>query len=392
MSDYTKLLITMKKSKSIDEVISNLNKFADFDLLYISVFFIILLRGYYDKFSMINYDLMIYDSKQNIIKKINKYDEESIYKYTIDKNIVIFLKHIDTKQCILFDYIYRKFNYDIYYVSDYINMEYNMEYNMYYFDIYSQKSNNKNNNKRIIHKNNHEKIIDKNILHKSFLKFKSNFYWIKLKNNKKYIIYKLNVNIKFIALIEILKLNNSIMYTCYKEILATSKRHPPAKNDNKFIYGKVIEKCLGSAFTQIGFKCIDLDNKHKHGSEYKNDIELLGINISIKAKLNKGGDIILINKKSKVEHKIDMNTIVCVINEGMLYFIPFNIIDEKHIKNDAGTISYKGSVFKLINNEFNQYIYKFPELCEEDKQKIENIQEYINIHEHLYNNIKNLFA
>jgi hypothetical protein len=126
------------------------------------------------------------------------------------------------------------------------------------------------------------------------------------------------------------------------------------------------------------------------GSEYKNDIRMFDIDISIKAKLNKGGNIILINKKSTSEHLIKIQTIVCIINERKLYFIPSDIVDnELYVIQDAGCISYKGTLITMMNKKYKQYIYEFPELNDEYKNKLTTVTQ-IDIYSMLLKELDNL--
>jgi hypothetical protein len=192
------------------------------------------------------------------------------------------------------------------------------------------------------------------------------------------------------SIIEILNLNETIMNNCLFECVSISKNYPPQKNEYKFIYGKLVEISLLNAFIDIGFKCIDLDKNHKIGSEYKNDISIFKNKFSIKAKLNKGGDVILINKKSTIKHKVDINIMLFVINEGKLYIFPSNFSNSininDYIKEDSGCISYKSKLFTFINKNNKEYIYTFPKLDEEQKKILNDIKEK-DIMNDLYNNI-----
>ena len=183
-------------------------------------------------------------------------------------------------------------------------------------------------------------------------------------------------NHKFKSIISILNSNEEIMKNCLFEVLKISKKYPPQKNEMKFIYGKLIEKSLIRSFDKIGFDVTDLDDSHSIGSEYKNDIKMLGVDISIKGKLNKGGNVILINKKSTSAHNINIHLLLCVINEKKLYFIPNNMVDKKkYVKEDSGCISYKSSLFTYINKFHEEYIYTFPDLSEEKMMEISLIEE-----------------
>src|SRR3989344_7789763 len=92
------------------------------------------------------------------------------------------------------------------------------------------------------------------------------------------------------------------MEDCYIEIRRILKKFPPSKNENKFIYGKLIEKSIITHINKI-ISCTNLDNNHKYGSEYKNDCLLLNTLYSIKAQKQKS-DVILINKHNKQIHSI----------------------------------------------------------------------------------------
>lgn len=192
------------------------------------------------------------------------------------------------------------------------------------------------------------------------------------------------------SIIQILKLNEDIMRNCFYECVSISKNFPPQKNEYKFIYGKLVEISLINAFTNIGINCIDLDKNHKSGSEYKNDISIFKNKFSIKAKLNKGGDVILINKKSTTKHNVSINIMLVVINEGKLYIFPSNFDDSininEYIKEDSGVISYKSKLFSLINKKYKDYIYSFPELDEKQKDLLSNITEQ-DIMNNLYKDI-----
>lgn len=183
------------------------------------------------------------------------------------------------------------------------------------------------------------------------------------------------INNKFKAVIEILEQYPSIMRECLFQLYKISILYNPQKNENKFIYGKLIEKSLIHVLDQIGFKVTDLDDNHTVGSEYKNDISLLNVNISIKGKLKKGGDVILINKKSTSKHKINMQLLLCVIQEHKLYFIPSSIVDNSaYVKEDAGCISYKSKLFTMIDKKYNEYIYTFPDLLEDEKNTLSTLK------------------
>jgi hypothetical protein len=213
----------------------------------------------------------------------------------------------------------------------------------------------------------------------------SNNYWNLIRTKKKTIIEFSKINNKMLSIIILINNEYDIMERCYFEILSTAKKFPPAKNENKFVYGKLIEKALINAFIKCGFNCIDLDSKHTVGSEYKNDIRMLNMDISIKALKNKGSSIVLINKNGKKTHNVDnIQMILCIINEGKLYFIPNNLIDNDIYVNDSDSqISYRSKLITMFENKYEKYIYNFPKLSKEYQDKLELITE-ISIYDKLY--------
>jgi len=210
-------------------------------------------------------------------------------------------------------------------------------------------------------------------------------YWNLIRTKKKTIIEFSKINNKMLSIIILINYEYDIMERCYFEILSTAKKFPPAKNENKFVYGKLIEKALINAFIKCGFNCIDLDSKHTVGSEYKNDIRMLNMDISIKALKNKGSSIVLINKNGKKTHNVDnIQMILCIINEGKLYFIPNNLIDNDIYVNDSDSqISYRSKLITMFENKYEKYIYNFPKLSKEYQDKLELITE-ISIYDKLY--------
>jgi hypothetical protein len=200
-------------------------------------------------------------------------------------------------------------------------------------------------------------------------------------NNKKMI--KSQTKESCLNLIKILnnKKNSKNMEKCYYNILKISKLFPPAKNENKFIYGKLIELQLIKTFNHF-FICNDLDKNHKYGSEYKNDCEINGNKFSIKASKNTS-NVIILNKHNKSYHKIDTNFIICNIEKKKLYIFPSLIIKKEYIINKESHIYFKSSLFKYLEKNNNNYIYDFPELIKESKKKIEDVKE-VNIYQYLY--------
>jgi len=204
---------------------------------------------------------------------------------------------------------------------------------------------------------------------------------IKIQKWYRMINEKIKTKCKFI--VNFLSTHSEIMNKCFMEISLICTKFPPRKNENKFIYGKLSEKALLTAFNSIKFNCIDLDVSHSSGSEYKNDIKMLKLKFSIKTQKNKGG-VILINTLSTTKHNINMTLMLCCIETRKLYIIPSTIVNQKtYLKKDAGSFSYKGSLFTWIDKNHPEYIYKFPELNSEQKTIITNTKEVI-IYDYLY--------
>ena len=182
-----------------------------------------------------------------------------------------------------------------------------------------------------------------------------------------------------------LKENKDTLRKCHYEFKIISKKFPPQKNEYKFIYGKLGEIALINMFSKIGINVKDLDVGHKIGSEYKNDIQINNTKISIKVKLNNKGDVIMINCKSRNDNNLDdINTIVVVINSGLIYVIPKTFNTDSYIKRDAGCISYKSKLFTHITNNYPEYIYKFPDLLPEEVLKLEETVD-VDIYNQLFN-------
>jgi hypothetical protein len=160
------------------------------------------------------------------------------------------------------------------------------------------------------------------------------------KFNNNYLNYNNQINSK------ILKHNeehNKLFIKC-KKIYRT---YPPSKNENKFIFGNLIQLSVIDFFNQIFRKCIDLDELHTFGSEFKNDCILYLTNnvkyyLSIKCKSKKQGDIIIINKHhNNINHLKKLQnliTIVIIVESNDILIINHNLIDKKYIKE--GPLGY----------------------------------------------------
>lgn len=184
-----------------------------------------------------------------------------------------------------------------------------------------------------------------------------------------------------LKLIAALNANPNAMRSCLFEIKKILSKFPPAKNENKFIYGKLGERSLNKAFSTFSV-CEDLDASHASGSEYKNDCKIFDTCYSIKISKN-GGAVTLINKNNKAEHVIDHNFIICHIEKKKLYIFPSSVIPEKFVKDSGPKIDYKPALFKYMDETTPQHVYSFPELTEDQENKLREEKE-INIYELLY--------
>ena len=158
--------------------------------------------------------------------------------------------------------------------------------------------------------------------------------------------------------------NNDVFIKCHK----IYKQIPPAKNENKFAFGILIQMSIIDCLNKLFYKCEDLDNNHSYGSEYKNDCclyldEIIKVNISIKAKSKKSGNIIIINNySSKKERNLsDLITIILIIETNMILILPHLIIPEEFIINNDANIIYKGSLINYIIKNKPELLIKLKE-------------------------------
>lgn len=193
------------------------------------------------------------------------------------------------------------------------------------------------------------------------------------------------------GLIKKLSDNDIMMDVCIAKIHQVMREFPPARNENKFIYGKVIEKILIYFFHQME-PCRELDLDISCGSMYKNDVIFLESGVSCSIKVSKNGtDVILVNKKSSAMHPLD-NTcfIICVLKTNRIYFIVHTKEEfDGFVKDDHGTISYKKSIFAYMESNHKDMIYQFP-----DGPQLQSIMsQYIperNLYEQEFSRIMNI--
>ena len=182
------------------------------------------------------------------------------------------------------------------------------------------------------------------------------------------------------SILEHTNIHNNFFIVC----LEISKKYKPSKNEYKFSFGGLIQSKLISLLDNVFYKCDDLDKKHTHGAEYKVDCclsisESQKFNISIKAKLNKTGSIILINKNSngKTYNLSNLITVVVIIETRDILIISHNDVDDKYIQNNQANIKYRSSLIT--------HIYKTKPECIISLQKNEKYDNFI---KNDYDNIK----
>lgn len=153
---------------------------------------------------------------------------------------------------------------------------------------------------------------------------------------------------------------------CIQKILI---ENPPAKNENKFTYGKLVEYGVFNLIQKIGLQCIDLDKKQKVGSEFKNDCIIENLFFSVKT-LKNYNDIILINKNSNNrKYSTKTNYLLCVIEQAKLYLFPSFLYREQDfiVDNDAN-ITMKKYIFNYLEDKYPEYVVTLPELTQLQKE------------------------
>lgn len=166
------------------------------------------------------------------------------------------------------------------------------------------------------------------------------------------------------------------------EIKKTLTLFPPAKNENKFPYGLIIEQIIIDLLGKIGITT-HLDKQHKVGSEYKNDARIFDDNFSVKASANIGSAITLINKNNVSSHSVgDVNLITIFSRDGIITALPLCEVEDGYIENKDACIRLKGSFYKKYVKDTN-YEFKLPDLTDEQKIHIASLKE-ISYADYLY--------
>lgn len=192
-------------------------------------------------------------------------------------------------------------------------------------------------------------------------------------------IYENIMLIKFKILSE-KYLHNDFFIKCF----TISKKYNPAKNEYKFIYGGLIQKCMINLLNKLFYSCVDLDQQHSHGAEYKVDCKLnitksTSFKLSIKAKKNKNGKIIIINKfrNNRYYSLNNLITIIVILETKDIIIIPRKYIDDIYIEDNDSNISFKSSLITNLYKKNSEFIIH---LCQNEK--------FIKFYEDEYPNIK----
>ena len=168
------------------------------------------------------------------------------------------------------------------------------------------------------------------------------------------------------------------------------RKFPPAKNENKFIYGKLAEKAIIDTIQMCnGLSAIDLDKTHTMGSEYKNDVNVTHHPTSTthpySIKVSKsGGKITLINCRNTNKHNVDgLSMIVGHIQLERIYIFDHGPDFERFLTADGASVDYKQSIFTYLKT-CPQYTVQLPPLSEQQKEILEGVNE-VDPYDYLYN-------
>ena len=183
-------------------------------------------------------------------------------------------------------------------------------------------------------------------------------------------------------------LENSILAETNYQLHSIIKAYPPAKNENKFTYGKLIEFTIYDLIKNFT-ECEDLDEKCKVGSSYKYDCKVFGEKISIKGKKNKTNTTLINKSSNNVTHNIESGIyMIVVIESNNIYIFPGSIIKKEYIKESTGRIDLKCKFLTYLEKHHSsEYIFKLPELNAEYIKHLSNICP-ININEIAYKILK----
>ena len=159
---------------------------------------------------------------------------------------------------------------------------------------------------------------------------------------------------------KILRENQKKLICFWKEIMVILKRHPPAENANKFIYGKCCE-ISGNEILFSKWDPKDMDEGAKKGASFRDDLSIAidnhDIKFSIKTSKNKS-TIILTNKRGDEEHvkRLEgMNLVIYSISELSIYFVPYVFLCD-YIKDGPATTKLSSEIFSFMKKNHAEFV------------------------------------
>jgi len=209
--------------------------------------------------------------------------------------------------------------------------------------------------------------------------------------------------------------NQSDLCIFFKKSHIVKQRIPPILNENKMVYGKLIELLFIEYLNKIfDGGCSELDKKTNIGSSYMNDCNIRfnnehSMKLSIKVSAQ-GGDIILINKhNNNINYNSSMEeliTLVIRLDKCELLILPHVLVLnwEKEYKrnifrNNQANLKYGSPLFTLFygkignrlpQGEIDKYKISLDNMCDFEKYK-KNVIEKLEVCDWRYHIFKILF-
>jgi len=202
--------------------------------------------------------------------------------------------------------------------------------------------------------------------------------------------------IKILELNELIRRNPEMQDRFWRKMIKILKSYPPAKNENKFLYGKIGEiSFINDIIKKLFPESVELDEAVSMGSCYMNDVSVRdkGYKLDLSIKITKNiSSIILINKNSSLpDDKYNiMDCCVILINIKLMsiFILPISIVKE-YLKYTGPNIKLRSAVWKYILKNHPEFICKFHMTRVELEKKYPELQE-INekkIYEKLYSEL-----
>lgn len=164
----------------------------------------------------------------------------------------------------------------------------------------------------------------------------------------------------WLSIIEQLEQHATWMEECLKRIYTIVQMYPPRRDENKFHYGKLIEKILIYYMNEI-VPCRELDLSTPCGSHYLHDVEFISTHLRASIKVSKNGSAVtLVNKRTRRDHNLE-NTcfLVCNLKTDSLYFIVHQPDFSPFLRENGASISYTPGIFRFIEQAHPHMIFQF---------------------------------